>query len=277
MKRKPMVATAAGLTIVLAIGGPVVAAIIEQQRWRLGKLVEEKDNVITRYTIEKQRAAAESARLRAEVDRWEGRTNPWTLWPPRPEQPPRRVLLDDLYANRFKSIATKLATNPSKNLQTAVGHLGLAMLSDQTAHTEEARKHYRAAAKRLRDLTEENPADAASLQALAKCHERLAALSHTSSEEEAQDHLQKASDIYQELASIRGSGQEFRIKRMDVELRAAASGGIENAPPHLSEATQISREFNTRWPTDEVELYLIVCALAGEQPIAKQLLQPARD
>lgn len=105
VERSPLKAALAGLVLTLAVGGPVVAFIIERQRGQLSRKYDENANLMIAREQQSLEAMAAVNDLQGRLDLWEGRANPWAIWPPDPQKPPRRRQLASLLAARGDALA----------------------------------------------------------------------------------------------------------------------------------------------------------------------------
>ena len=95
--RRPLQATIAGLVAFLAVVGPSVAVVIKRQKVQLERKYTENTNLILKREQESHDALARAATLESKLAAWEGRANPWSLWPPDPADPPNRRQLASLF------------------------------------------------------------------------------------------------------------------------------------------------------------------------------------
>jgi len=266
-RRKPALASAAGLVLFLAVAGPLAAVRIEGQRRRLAELVDEKNRLIDRHADDKQRDVRQIAQLQQEVDLWEGRINPWKLWPARAETPPRRQLLQELDRRRYDAMNEQLRGQGLNDWEAACGHLALAMLARENARKTDFGSHLDAAEPLLLRLTEQNPQERAYRAALAACYEGLAEWHAEDDEDTANRYLEEASGVYERLKSPGGEANQYRVDQLEAKLRGAVAAGFEGAKRRLDEATQLTQEIAEDWPTEPVEFYQFVRRLSGKEPL----------
>jgi len=276
-KRKPAMATIIGLVGLLAVAGPLTAMQIEAQRRRLGRLVEEKDDLIAKYAIDKRHDTAQLAQLNRQLDLWQGKTNPWKFWPPRSDQSPRQMMLRDLYDRRYRAVAEKLRQESLGDWESACGHVGLATLAEENGHTADAIMHLRAGRDALIRLADERPDEYSYAEALAECYGRLAHLSSGEDPKEAQANLRKSSELFERLAALGDRDAIYLAGRMEAEMRSAVDAGFNAGTKHLAETAQLSKELEAKWPSDPVELYEVVCRLSLQAPVLVSATAASRD
>jgi serine/threonine protein kinase len=93
-KRKPALATAAALTLLLAVAGPITAVVMTGLYQRQSQLILENNRLISRNENNVKDLKSQRDGLRSQLDVWEGKANPWEFWqwPPQRDQPPRRIM-----------------------------------------------------------------------------------------------------------------------------------------------------------------------------------------
>jgi serine/threonine protein kinase len=264
VKRNPAKSAAALLTLVLAVAGPITAMVIAGQRNRLSELVSEKDNLIQKYAADKQQDANTLAELRDALDLWEGRANPWELWPPKQNEMPRQMLLEEV-ARRGDELAAPW-TQSASNEQRAYGHLALAIMNDELNHRDDAVAQYEAARDLLAHLSADSPQATHFAAALADCHRQLSRLRSETNRDQA------ANDLNQGRAKMRRlAGQHddprFHVEWLETELESAVLNGAEKGTENLNRAQQIKNDFSRKLPTDPAQLYELACFLGGREPI----------
>jgi hypothetical protein len=263
--RKPALATAATLAAILAVVGPVFTVMIEIQRRRLVQLSDEKDNLIDRYANDLKQDADTIDQLKGQLDVWEGRANPWELWPPVRNTTPRQRLLGDLYDARYAIFDQRRKQNSWTPRQQACGLLALAMLAEDANQPAVARQRFTEASEILLGLVEQRPGDVSAMRALADCYERLARLSDQP--DERNRGLAEASNIHEQLASADAAAAKHRADLFDTEFRLASAVGFESAAAHLSRVNQVRVQLAANWPEDPVQLYDLVCHLSQQEAI----------
>ena len=264
-KRKPALAGVAALTVVLAIGGPVTAVVIESQRRRLSELVTEKNNLIERNEGERRQLIATSADQRTQLDRWEGRANPWDLWPPEPKDGPRRKLLQSLHSRQFNSVASALAAGGYDPITTASGHIALAMLADGVNRAADAQKHWEAAAKALEEIALDRPDDDAVRAARAECARQLA--KYETDHAAALRKLKRAAVLLEPPSGELGAAAQ-QVAALEVAMDEAVYAGFEKGQQALALAAALEKRImSSTAASDPAELYRLVCLLAGQPPL----------
>jgi ribosomal protein S27E len=267
-RRKPMVATTAALTVLLAVVGPIVAIVIERQRERLEQLVVEKNKLIDRYSEQKESDAGKIEALTRQLDVWEGRANPWaSIWPPKQGEPRRRDLIAKLFAHANATTRKSLqaATHGSEN--AAIGYLALAILADGAGRNAEAKESYENARDHLVVLRERVPQSEQLTRALAECESALARLTIKEDREKAAKHLTNARETYEKLANDRNDDPAAQIELLESQLFSADLAGINGGQEFLDAASDINRSLSTHWPSNPGAIYRLACFLTGREPM----------
>jgi len=261
-QRKPAIATVLVLTALLAITGPAAAIVINGQRQRLAALVVEKDNLIGRYADDTKNNRTQISLLEGELDVWQGKTNPWTFWPPRQASPPRKELLNKLFAHNFVKWEAVVSSEQGEEGSRAAGHWGLGILAQEASKQQQARKHLQAAREYYQGQVAANAKRTAHMQALRDCLYRLAQISMADRPKESQQLLSEAVEVSATLVDQSGQGVEFQADQLEAELRAATQAGFERAAASLAKAEQLSEEILQHDPKNGAEIYELVCQLA---------------
>jgi serine/threonine protein kinase len=269
MRRKPALATALGLLLVLAIAGPVTAMRIESQRRQLDGLLAERNTMIDRMADDKRRDETKIASLSRELATWHGRENPWTLWPPRAAGPPRLTLLRELDAARSVQIDKQLADGGIEPWEAALGRMALAQLAESANRRADALRQWREAESSLRMVISDNRPAAAAKYALAQTCMAIAGQLEPTDGAAAVQYLQEAGGLFASLAGQgRADAPSSQVYRFEAEMRAAAAAGFDAAESHLNVATGLKNQI-VDWPDGPVELYQMVSALQGEKALAE--------
>jgi hypothetical protein len=269
-KRKPAPAAAMGLTLFLAIAGPLVAWQIEGQRQRLEELIVEKNNMIGKSVTDLARNTEKVTLLEDQLDLWEGRANPFEFWPPDPASTPRQLVLKKLSEQHCASFAASLNSDTFDNHQLACGHLGLALIAERTNQLEEAEKQALVALPLLEALVQQQPDNIRYRQALAQCYTHLGRLYGNSRKQAAAEALQQAGKIYQQLADENQLLLRYRVGWFESELRAALLAGGESSSTQLKQAVEIEQVLQENWPTDPVAFYDMASYLTEQEPPLSQ-------
>jgi hypothetical protein len=263
-KRNPALTAAGLLTAFLAVAGPIAAVVIAGQNSRLKELNAEKDNLIETYAADKESDANRIAELRDALDIWEGRANPWELWPPKPAEGPRKMLMREV-AERTQRVPARWQQTADRE-QQAYGYLSLAIVNDELGRSAHAAGNYETARRLLTELSAESPTATHYAAALADCYRQLGRLRMPQDRPGAAQELEQARMMSRRLAT------EHRDSRLDAEwleaeLDSAVMSGAEKGGPHLDRAQQIKNEFSRKLPNDPVKLYELACFLSGREPI----------
>jgi eukaryotic-like serine/threonine-protein kinase len=266
-KRKPLVATIAGLIIFLAIAGPASALFVEHQKSRLAALVAEKNNLIDQNGIEKHNDVAKIKELSAQLDLWEGRANPWEYWPPKREGSARQKLVDKFFNYATTALGTQSQSGTESGDDEALGELGLAILADDLGQTSDAIEHYEKGRDRLKAMSEDAPQRSELARALAGCETALARLIGDKDRAAAAKHLESAREIHRRLAIDHAKTASFQIEWLESELDGAALVGFEGGSDRLTQAARIDQSLPARWPSKPAGIYRLACFLTEKEPI----------
>ena len=262
-KRKPALATAAGLTIFLAIAGPIAAAVIAQLYHRQGELLSEKDNLITQYASNKQNDSKEIKGLRAELDLWNGRANPWQFWPPTTTAQPAGCCWSALVEQD-----TRLAFQwqQAEDVKSVHGYLAMAIMNDVLERSDEAIRNYESARTLLKELTKLEPASKSYAVALADCCAQLARLRESKDRNVSASLLEERRDIFRRRVDAE---QDPLIEAglFEAELDKAFFQSFTDSWDNLRRAEKIRDQFNRNLTGDPVALYQLACYLGGKEPI----------
>jgi hypothetical protein len=263
-KRNPALTTAALLTAFLAVAGPIAAMAIYAQHDQLRIRFAERDNLVKRYAAEKENDAERIGELRGALDLWEGRANPWEFWPPKPAEPPRRMLLQEV-AGQTAGLASIWKQAPDQE-QQAYGYLALAIMNDELDRTKDAANNYEKARDLLTQLAVQSPAATRYAAALADCHRQLSRLRKTTDSQAAAIDLEQSRSIARRLADERADPR-LQAEWLEAELESAVMHGAEQGTQNLNRVQQIKNSFSQQVPKDPVELYQLACFLGGREPI----------
>jgi hypothetical protein len=262
-----MVATTIALTVFLAIAGPAAAVMLERQRNRLADEVATNSNLIKRLNIEKERDTERITELTKELDKWEGRANPWEFWPPGPEKLPRQNVIANLFNHSNGTLANRWQNGNYDGLDQARGALGLAILSDTMSRPADSMKHYQQAHEQLTTLWKENPKQPQIARALAECNTALARLVGDDDRAAAEEYLKDARDICEQLADRHQSDVAYQVELLESELDMAALEGFESGQEHLQRVAEINRSLPAQWPSEPAAVYRLACFLSQREPV----------
>jgi serine/threonine protein kinase/ribosomal protein S27E len=270
-KRKPALAIATALMLVLAVGGPIVAFWIEHLRQRQGELLEEKAHVIARQVDEKQLDASKISQLSKQLAVWEGRANPWKeYWPPNAENKPRTALLEKLFTQSTQ-LDKSLSDGVLDREQQAYAHLSLAIMNDELMQAPTALTHYHTAHDLLRELADEQPDEIRYRLAQADCLSQLARLSaedrnYAGQAVKSQQLLARLAELLRQLANQKNT-RGLQLQQLDTELKSAMTVGFESDSDHLARVVEIEQNIVANFPSDPTELYKFTCQLARCEPV----------
>jgi hypothetical protein len=263
-KRKPALAGVAGLTIFLAVAGPITALVIESQRQRMAQLLAEKNAIIQRDAEDQEKDAAMMAKLKASLALWEGRGNPSELWPPKTTERPRAMIMEKV-VSQGDGMAASWNQNGSLD-QKVLGELALAILNDEVEHTDQAIAHYEAANQLLSDLAAAEPDAPRYKMALADTLLQLGRLRMKGDRAQAEKDIEEARALNAQLAKQNGDARQ-RAASFEAELHSAVMRGFDKAQDHLARAQRMNSDFGQNAIKDPAELYELACYLGGRDPI----------
>ncbi len=262
--RNPALAAASVLTAFLAIAGPTSALIIETQRRRLDELNLENKHVIAQQASEHEADTSQIKKLRESLDVWEGRANPWELWPPDSGTPPRKSLMARVAGQG--AALEKLLQQAGDDQQRVHVQLALAVMNDALGRTYDAVRHYQAARDLLAQLASQNPAATQYAVALADCNFQLARLKTPTDRAGAMNDAESGRLATRNLAD-KNHDPRLRAGWFEAELNAAVLAGIAGAVDNLHRAQQIGEDFQNHVPQDSIGLYELACYLADREPL----------
>lgn len=269
MKRNPTLATAAALTVFLAIAGPIAAVVFQRQQARLQSQLIENNNLIDRVRKDTQAADSQIESLQSELDVWEGKADPWAywLWPDKRDEPPRRMMIEDLLDQSTATLRRPLRRGDYNAETAARGYLGLGILAETAGRASDASEYYEQARDKLMELHRDNPDKPNYARALADSYMRLARLEHDNDPDESAKLMQSAEAIYRRLANEKRMDAKYQIDWLESEMASALSKGAESGATHLKQVEEINRALGDKWPTDPAGLYRLACYLTQTEPI----------
>jgi hypothetical protein len=198
------------------------------------------------------------------LDLWEGRANPWQLWPPKPADTPRKVLIQRLIDDAEKAVHD---WKPSAdNKENVFNHLALAIMNDEIGRAEAAVNHYEAARDLLSKLAASDSRATQYTLALADSYRQLGRLRLKKDRTAAAGDIEQARKIGNELTT-REEDPRIHAMLLELELESAVLPGFSAAGPHLDRAQQLSEQLEKKIPSGPVRLYELACSLAGREPV----------
>jgi serine/threonine protein kinase len=266
-KRNPALATAAALTVFLAIAGPTAAVLINRLRSELAVRYSERETLIESQIDEIGQANAKIDELQSQLKVFEGRANPSEYWPPRRAGGPRETMVADLLNRSNATFGDALRNGEFDKASTARGFLGLAALADALGNRSLAQENFRLARDQLLILRQENPDRSQIARGLAECYTRLALLGGEEDRDQAARDFASARDIYEELAGEHKTDAAFQIDWLEAELKSATLAGFDSGQAHLARIELIKGALAGKWPSDPDALYELACFLT-EKPAA---------
>ena len=204
------------------------------------------------------------AELRTGLAVWEGRANPWKLWPVEPKDGTRKMFLQKL-ASQGETLAVPWQDTAGDEEQ-AYGHLAMAIMNDEADRPAEAVTHYQSALELLSKLSAASPGATQYAAAIADCYRQLSRLQTDKDRERAMKDLEQSRAISQSLASQHADAR-LQAELAEAELDSShMTGGMAGAQ-NLARLQQIESNFLKMVPKDPVELYELTNFLAGREPI----------
>ena len=238
-------------------------------------MVTEKNNLIEKFGTEKKDDAARIATLTGQLDAWEGRANPWKLWPPSKENPPRREVLVGLQKQLDASLVPQLSGAKLSAEDEVRGLMSLAMVADAANKPEEAARYYESAKVQLAALRQQDPRNLPIGRALAKCSFELARLTVDSDRAEATKLVEASRSLRQEIAALPRADASDQVAWLESELYCAELVGNEpESLKHLTRAARINGQLESLWPKSPAEVYRLACSLTNSDPILADSTTP---
>jgi len=242
-KRKPALASAVLLTLLVAVAGPVAALIIRSQGRELaGKLQEQIALVaeLERHNLQQQLDTIYRLDSKLETPRQEWRMN----------------LIATLLEKRTSAAVELLGTGKLSIHDAVRMHLGLAILLAEINETSKAIVHARAAEGLLSKLVERHPGNFHYRMALAECYERLGRLTRTTDPELAYQMAERVLELRRQLVADQPEIAERYIDLLAAHMRASPPG---EEPLQLLERLEkrpdLAQSVIDRWPVDPAEFY----------------------
>ena len=265
-KRKPALASAAALTIILAILGPVTAATIYHLKNRQSDLIAQKNNAIEKMKDDATEDASRIAQLKEKLKLSEGQANPWELFSFRANEPPLQLVAGDFY--RHLNTASTLQGTSSENGDNLVcSALAIAMLAEATGQEAEAIANYDRARDRLSALRAKgNNANSISI-ALADTYTSLARLTIKNDRRKAAAYHEKALEIFGQLADQNPTDARIKIGLLNAQVESAKFSDSKSNEEQLSKADAINHSLPAIWPTDSYTIYRLACYLTSHESI----------
>ena len=205
------------------------------------------------------------AELRTGLDVWEGRANPWKLWPVEPKEGTRKMFLQKL-ASQGEKLAVPWQEHGRRRGSGRMVYLAMAIMNDETGRAAEAVTHYQAALDLLSKLSAASPGATQHAAAIADCYRQLSRLRTDQDRQRAMKDLEQSRAISQSLASQHADAR-LQAELAEAELDSShMTGGMAGAQ-NLARLQQIESNFLKMVPKDPVELYELTNFLAGREPI----------
>jgi hypothetical protein len=266
-------ATAAALIAFLAIAGPLAAVLIDSLRRDLEVRYNEREKLIESTGGEIRQLNATIDDLQSQLNLWTGKATPSEFWPPKPDKPPRQILVAQVFDRSDATLGNALRSGKFDGPATARGFLALAALARTAGKTSLAREYFELARDQLLVLRQANPEQLQFARALAECYTQLAHLNAGENREQAAKDLASARQIYERLAAervYRGDAAS-QIAWLESELEFATMIGYDAGAQHLSRVAQIKGRLAEKLPNDPDALYRLACYLSQIEPTLSEV------
>jgi serine/threonine protein kinase len=279
-KRNPAVAAAGALTVLLAIGGPLAAIMIESsrrtavtQREKIASQLNERNALISEY---EQRIDAESAKLKsvseqqeALIDASPGIEQIVPEW--------RKRLIVEYLQQHESAILESLENSDLSGESRAQAEIGLGYLLAEVDRREEAIARFDSASLLLAKLSREH-SDADQFRlALADCYMQMSDLQRAlDRKQEAKQSALRAVAIREELARRQPASSARQLEYLDAVMGAeGATADRESRVPHdaaqgkssFQEMHQVRGELKNHWSSAPSALYELGCYLTLRSPL----------
>jgi serine/threonine protein kinase len=291
-KRKPALAAALLLGLVLAIGGPLTALRIEWQRRAVARLNRENERLLIDRDQQLERAADRISALQTQTDKltqrvavWEQGSRSSNFWPPYHIEGSELELLAELLdqiptsaapgdtattngsetARQTQGTSSEIGQLPNELVDRARRALAEGIANEQLGRRQQAVEHLNLATAALRRLLIEFPDNTACKWALADAYRRLEPLLADEDRQTAERLLGERRQLQQELA-VAGNPRR-RAEWLDAELRLAIALGGNRSADALRRADQLRRELLQFAARDPARFYELVCHLARCEPV----------
>lgn len=261
-KRKPALATAAVLTLVLAIAGPLAAITLQRQNETIANQLVERNQVIARDEQEKKQLSGRLQQLQIELQRYE-------------QAQPDRAELDDwrkrligeyVAAHQQQRDALLAADGQSREQLTSLirDHLGWGYLLRGTEQFDQAKEHFSSAVKLFAQLHATTPLEATQQQLLAASWQQLSELQElTDDHEAATKSAAQAQMLRKQLASQLSDqfgAQIDAFESLQWRIEQAADGKLQDWQQSYKQLSKLLR-------ADDLDIYELARQLT-QQPLA---------
>jgi serine/threonine protein kinase len=257
-RRKPAVAAAAALAVIVAVAGPVAALIIDSQRRELDGRVRELDQLVIRqekassdlrndYADLQRKLTPSNSDVDAELREW------------------RRNLIANIVDRHYDAALEALKDDAVDAKGRAQIQLGLGMMLAAVGRTSDATDQLAGAKASLELLASQNPDDVRVQIALADCCEQLAGLYHDAGDADtAKLAATMAIEVRARLAK-NGGGETSR----QIDL-LATHYSLPQDVATLHAISQLSQRVLSEWPRDASAMYDAACRLTFKTPVMTQ-------
>lgn len=245
-RRNPAPAAVAMLTAVLAIAGPIAAAVIQRQRNEIEGKLDEIARLVTTEGNKLNESNEERRSLEARLREVLGaKSEVWTS-----DTELNRWMIEDLLQQRRGALSSALAGDQVPLESKARGHLALAYLLAALNDRNAARQQAQAAIAELSELATARPDELQWGVGVGECYQLLQQLSGT--------------------AEVGLPKQEVAVLMRTTELLNRAA---DLKDPELLRAIT---EQSAKWPTDPDEIYVLTCGLTQRPATLAKAPPPAK-
>jgi serine/threonine protein kinase len=250
-RRNPAPATAALLTMVLAVAGPVTAIVIYSQSSTIVSQLKERNLLLVQQAQKLDEGSGKNRVLSARLE---------AVLETRPDKLPlagdvHQFVISNLLDSQYRNLNESLADESLPLSAKARGHLGLAYLFTELNQPEKAQGQFRLATSALETLHRESPENLAWSAGLSDCYAQLATIGKSLTDPAVDSYQTKAIELRRQIARQSGT-VENKLALLDTTY-AAATPDRESA----KEWEQLRSDVQGNWPSDPNEFYELACFL----------------
>jgi tRNA A-37 threonylcarbamoyl transferase component Bud32 len=256
-KRRPALASASALAVLVAIVGPVAALVIDSQRRELDARVKELDKLVISQQANTRDLRSENAGLQKELagmrEMHPGLDDAVLEW--------RRKLIADVVDRHYDAAVAALDEDQHDLESQARLRLGLGMMLAAVDRNDDATAQLSQAKAALEALAMQQPNDLRFQTALADCCEQLSDSYRAAGQAvPAQGAAARALEIRQRLADARPDDAAALIDVL-------ASHYLSPGPNELGKIPALSQEVIDEWPEGVNDIYEAACRLTLRPPL----------
>ena len=262
-KRRPTAATALGLGVVLAIGGPIAAVTINRQRQAIIDKIDELHRFVGAEQAGSQDLAEKIADLQRTLEAVRGddagQARLGASW--------RQSLIARI-VDRSDFLGDDSQADDADAEQSAQRELAAGMLLAEIGRSVDAAARLESAKSRLESLVADRPAELRFSLALADCCEQLASVCRATGDiDAAQRAAAEAFDLRRRSAQ---RAPHDAVRAVDVLAAryetVGAQGSTAALAAALSDVPALTQRILDDWPTDAASLYEAACRLTLRTP-----------